>query len=291
VGVIFTARGWKAHYAAEREALGAAGLLRLLERAPAVTLPERGALVFPHTHLASSGELVAAVARAVIRSGRSEVLALGVLHGAREQDRELVHAARAGEARALGLLRGVHGPGLPGEHAAEEFSLDGFTALVEAAARAEGRPVPRLLLRYPFLVGETPHDLPGLPELRAALERGAALVATADPIHHGAGYGTPPGERLAREDPSTAELARASVERGLELLARHDFAGFLRHAAAERSDFRDPGVVLATLLGESLEARVLALDLADYASTLEAEAPTWVAGALSLVRRAGRPPH
>jgi hypothetical protein len=37
-------------------------------------------------------------------------------------------------------------------------------------------------------------DLPGIDELQALLAAGAALVATADPIHHGAGYGTAPAE-------------------------------------------------------------------------------------------------
>lgn len=278
-----TARAWKSYYALERERLGARGLERLLERAPEVTLPEPGALVFPHTRLELSGELVAAAALACVRSGRESVLALGVLHGAREADAALVAQARAGERAALAELRRVHGPE---GYASEEFSLDGFAALLELAARREGRPAPRLLARYPFLVGERPLDLPGLDELRALVEGGAALVATADPIHHGAGYGTPEGEWLSAQDPRTHELARARVARGFELLVARDFTGFLEHARRERSDFRDPGPVLATLLlerasGRALSATVLDLALVDYAPVVEAPEPTWVAGALA----------
>jgi hypothetical protein len=270
-----TARAWKEHYRREREELGEAGLRALVASAEAVALPPRGALVFPHTHLRSSGRLTATVARAVVASGCEEVLALGVLHGAREEDAALVAAARGGEPEARARLRRLHGPG---EHASEEFSLDAFEALLAAAAAEAGVRAPRLHARFPFLVGETPQDLPGLDELRELRGRGAALVATADPIHHGAGYGTPAPLRVALE--AASERARASIERGFELLARRDLAAFLAHAHEAKSDFRDPGPVLATLLEGELRVTVLDVDLADYAATLGADDPTWVAGAL-----------
>src|SRR5207302_1626954 len=103
-----TAREWKDHYARERASLGPAGLDALLDRAAAVALDARDAWVFPHTSLAESGTLVAAVARALVASGTDEVLALGVLHGARERDRDLVQRARAGDPDAVHALRGVH---------------------------------------------------------------------------------------------------------------------------------------------------------------------------------------
>src|SRR5581483_2567092 len=96
---------------------------------------------------------------------------------------------------------------------------------------------------------EAPATLPGFEELVALVEGGAALVATADPIHHGAGYDTPRAEWRRREDAHA--WARASIETGLALLAARDFAGFLRHAREARSDFRDPGPVLAALLART----------------------------------------
>src|SRR5947207_8640053 len=95
------AREWKDYYANERRELGERGLLALFDRAPDVQLPARGALVFPHTRLVASGELIAAAARAAVRSGRDEILALGVLHGARERDAETVRRAREGTAPAV----------------------------------------------------------------------------------------------------------------------------------------------------------------------------------------------
>lgn len=287
---MLTARAWKEYYRHERSVLGEGGLAALLDRAPPVDLPAMGALVFPHTRLAASGELPAAAALAVLRSGRDEVLALGVLHGAREEDAGSVAAARAGDAAARALLRRVHGPGAPGDDGrwTEEFSLDGFSALLDLAARRAGRRPPRVIARFPFLAGENPWDLPGLEELRAHLARGAALVATADPIHHGAGYGMPPADRQDPADERTRARARASIEAGLDHLAGLDFAAFLRHAAVDRSDFRDAGPALAALLApdrQPLSAHLLELNLVDYADALQAERPTWVAGALVRVAR------
>jgi hypothetical protein len=279
-----TARAWKDFYARERAALGELGLLELLDDAPAVALPRRGALVFPHTRLAVSGKLVAAVANAVVDGGCDTVVALGVLHGAREEDAELVARARAGEPNAVAALRRVHGPGTASDegHWAEEFSLDGFEALLAVAARRAARKAPRVLPRFPFLVGDRPADLPGLDELQEALAGGCALVATADPMHHGHGYGTPPEGCRRLDDPATRGFARQSVEEGFGTLSRGDFAGFLRHAAEARSDFRDGGPVLVTLLGGAVEAKVLDLALVDYSDALGAPEPTWVAGALSV---------
>ncbi len=284
-----TARDWKMFYARERERLGAAGLHACLDRADALGLPARlrgaDAVVFPHTRLETSGELAAAAALAAVRSGRSTVLALGVLHGARVEDAALVREARAGDERARRTLRRVHGPGAPdgGGHWEEEFSLDGFCALLDAAAQREGQPPPQVARRFPFLTGEHPADLPGVDELRAfrVAPGGAFLVATADPVHHGIGYDTPLPELRPRDDPATVDWALAGVREGFQRLASGDFPGFLSHAAGAKSDFRDPGPVMAHLLGAGLCVNVHGLRLVDYADVLAAPAPTWVAGALA----------
>jgi hypothetical protein len=155
--------------------------------------------------------------------------------------------------------------------------------LVELAAKREGRRAPRILARYPFLGGDQPAELRGADELRARVDRGAALVATADPIHHGAGYGAREEDCLPREDPQTLEFARWTIERGFDFLATRDYGGFLRHAAEVRSDFRDSGPLLAWLIDAKapLVAEILDLILVDYSKALDVPAPTWVAGALA----------
>ncbi len=284
-----TARQWKAFYAAERAALGEAGLHALLDRAPTVALPARGALVFPHTRLGVSGELPAAAALAVLRSGANEVLALGVLHGAREADAASVQRARDGDPDALGELRRVHGPGVLGDRGnwSEEFSLENFCVLLETAARRAGVAPPRVIQRFPFLVGSAPADLPGFEELAELVARGVAIVATTDPIHHGVGYGTAPAGLLPRAATATLDYARRTIESSFRQLAAGDYAGFLHDGAAVRSDFRDTGPVLTELLRVSdpprprLTAEVHTLRLVDYADALDAPEPSWVAAALA----------
>ena len=275
---------WRAFYQRERAELGDAGLARLVATAPHVELPPRGALVFPHTRLRESGRYTAAVARALVHARVDEVLALGVLHQARRSDASLVARARAGDAAAVRALRRVHGPGAPGDTQlwAEEYSLDNFVALLHAAAHAAGARAPRVTQRFPFFTGTTPEDLPGIDELARIVEGGCALVATTDPVHHGAGYGTPRAKQQALGAPETDAYARAAVEEGFRLLARRDYAAFAGHAAEHRSDFRDNGPVLAALMSPPLESKVLELTLVDYAETLNAAAPTWVAATLSV---------
>jgi hypothetical protein len=272
-----SARWWKAFYARERATLGDRGLAALLDRAPRVPLPRRGALVFPHAKLAGCGAQIAAAALAVLDSGAETVIALGVLHGARERDVDAVARARAGDPEARRALRGIHrDDGL----AEEEFSLDAFAALLVLASRRAGRDPPRMIARYPFLVGAEAASLAGLDEVRALVDSGAVLVATADHVHHGAAYGTPARQRIPLQDARAEELARAAVDEACGALARGDASAFTLACASAKSDFRDPGPVLAALLPQPWCHRLDALALVDYAADLGAEPPSWVAAAL-----------
>jgi hypothetical protein len=279
-----TAAAWKRFYAEERAALGQSGLSALVRSAPDLSFPAGGALIFPHTRLASSGRLAAAAARSVARSGAERVLALGVLHGARARDAERVRRARAGDAAARAELCGVHGSGAPHDHghASEEFSLDGFTALLEVAAALESRAPPEVVARYPFLMGESPADAPGYDELERLLADGATLVATADVIHHGIGYGTPSDMALPLTD-ATRATARGWAEQQLDALGAGDLRAFRALAERDRSDFRDAGPTLVTLLGGRVSISLEAFDLVGYADVLGASEPTWVAAALARV--------
>jgi hypothetical protein len=279
-----TAAQWKRFYAEERLRLGDVGLDERLDGAPPAALPAGGALVFPHTMLSKTGDFTAAAALAIVRSGANEVLAIGVLHGGIDADAARVQAARSGDAAAQAALRRVYGAADP--FCAEEFSLDNFGVLLARAASREGRPAPRVVARYPFLVGDDPATVPGIDEVARLAER-MPVVATADPIHHGAGYGTPQGRRLAGDDDATRVWALGRIDAQLDLLARGDWAAFARLCADVRSDFRDAGPVLAHALGRARggagAGEVLDLRLVDYAEVLGAESPTWVAGPLMRV--------
>ncbi len=276
---------WKTFYAHEREKLGEVGIAERLDRAPEVTLPEGGALIFPHTMLSVTGHLTAAVARAVVRSGASEVLALGVLHGGRRSQADLVRRARGGEQAARQTLRKIHPADDP--FCGEEFSLDNFVTFLDLAARREGKKPPRVHAYYPFLVGDDPERLPGIADVTKLAER-MPVVGTTDPIHHGNGYGTAL-EALRREsDEATLAWARECIQTQLDLIARGEWPAFARLCAEVRSDFRDVGPVLGWLSrrGGVPQGSILELHLVDYAEVLDADAPTWVAGPLLKVERA-----
>jgi predicted class III extradiol MEMO1 family dioxygenase len=258
---------WKLFYAKERESLGVRKLEQMLAEEPPISLPRDGAIIFPHTKLSVSGHFTAAAARAVIESGSDTVLALGVLH--------------LGEQRGDRSLRGIHGPGAPNDNGLwrDEFSLDNFEAMLCIAARLAGKRMPKLIARYPFLTSEHPESLSGFDELVTLVERDAAIVATADMIHHGAAYGTPEQLRLDRENPDAIVWAKGEIKIQIESLTRKDFPGFLSHCETAHSDFRDAGPVLAALLPSAVQHSVLDLTLVNYCDVLNAEEPTWVAAA------------
>jgi hypothetical protein len=276
---------WKSFYAHEREKLGEVGIAERLDRAPDITLPAGGALVFPHTMLSVTGHLTAAVARAVVRSGADEVLALGVLHGGRRDQADLVKRARGGEQAARVALRKIHAGDDP--FCGEEFSLDNFVAFLALAAGREGKKAPRVHAYYPFLVGDDPEHMPGMTDVTKLAER-MPVVATTDPIHHGNGYGTALEALRRQNDEATVEWAHACIETQLDLIARGQWPAFARLCAEVRSDFRDVGPVLGWLTrrGGAPRGSILELHLVDYAEVLHAGPPTWVAGPLLKVDRA-----
>jgi hypothetical protein len=272
---------WKRYYAAERARLGQDHLHRLLDDAAPLPIPDRGAVIVPHTRLEVTGNEIAAAANGVVASGAEQVLAIGVLHGARRADADRVGAARAGHAAAIRELRGIHTEdGL----AAEEFSLDGFVAMLAAAAQRAGRSID-VVRRYPFLAGDDPASLPGIEELATLRDGGAVLVVTTDPMHHGHAYGAAPTECVDAADPATIDTVRGAVDAQLGLLAEHRFGEFQEMAARQRSDFRDSGPVMAVLVGVDFRWRIHDLALVDYSEALDAPAPSWVAGALCTVDR------
>lgn len=270
---------WKQYYRAERDRLGDSTMLALVDAAEPLEVRSGGAIVIPHTRLEITGNQIATAVTTILASGVERVLALGVLHGARRCDRDEVEAARAGDADARSRVRGVHDEsGL----AAEEFSLDAFAELLTSAARALGRDID-IVCRYPFLVGHDPASLPDIDELETLVNDGAYLVATTDPVHHGHAYGTPAGECLDADHPDTMETALAAIGCQLDALTGRRFDEFADLCEQHRSDFRDTGPVLAHLVGEDFTPFIHELALVDYSAALDAQSPSWVAGALITV--------
>jgi hypothetical protein len=285
----FRARTLEAH-----ARLGAAGAAALLEAGRAWDLSPAlragGAVVFPHATYEVCGHHVAAAVHACLDSGADRVLALGVLHPRTDELFEARERVAAGGDPAAEPCAGIQGPGASGgrDDWRAEFSLLHFEHLMREETRRRGVKGPEVLLRFPYLAGGRPQRLRGIAELES-LAKGAAIVATADPMHHGVGYGDPPGRAVA-PDAAGVAFAREKIEQGFDLAGRGRFEEFQRHCIATRSDARDVGQVLGHLLGR-FEARLLDLLGDDMTQPYAAPPPTWVACALIEIRPHGPPPR
>jgi hypothetical protein len=257
-----TSKWWKDFYASEREQLDRAYLERLIEDASAVPLGR--ALIFPHTRLSGSGHQTAAVAKAIVESRCDAVLAIGVLHGMR----------RAGAPVSTRRIYSAQD-----DITRDEFSLDNFETLLSIAAEMADVKPPVLHKRYPFLTGEDPRSLHGYEELERLVANGAALVATGDLIHHGFGYGTAPESVRELDSLETVQWATQAIQKHIDAVLQLDFRKFEEQCDQLRSDFRDVGPVLSSLV-TGCSAELKDLRLIDYSDVLEAAAPTWVAAAL-----------
>jgi hypothetical protein len=275
-------------YRAEHEALGQRGTLELLDRGRewdlAPTLSAGGVVVFPHAGVADCGHQVAAAVHGCLDSGADRVVVISVLHAFTDEMQEARTRVSAGEDPSAWPFWGIQGPGIDGrEEWREDHALTSFRHLWAAETKRRGVRGPEVVERYPYLAGGRPDRLPGIEEL-AELVEDAVVVSTADPFHHGIGYDDPPERALAPDD-GGLELARVTIESGMELLAQGDYAGYDAHCVAAKSDARDAGVVFRYLRGE-LRGEILDLAYTDAAELYEAPDPTWVAAPLVEWRRA-----
>lgn len=269
-------------FAEERARLGDAGVSHLLDQGRkwklVDTLNKGGAIVFPHAHLEVCGHQIAAAVHACLDSGADRVLVVGVLHALTDE----LQDARVRVAEGADVTKeaswGMQGPGLGGRDDWErEFSLSNFLFLWEEETKRRGIAGPELILRYPYLAGGKPEIMPRIDELQSIV-RDAAVVTTADPFHHGIGYGDAP-DRALYPDAGGLDLARKRVEEGLALLGKGDYWGYNQHCVDAKSDARDAGQITRYLLGP-LEGRIHDLVACDTTEMYDQPAPTWVAAAL-----------
>ena len=271
-----------ADYAAEHDALGEAGTLALLERGRAwrlgPTLAAGGVLVFPHAGVADCGHQIAAAVHACLDSGADRVLVISVLHAFTPEMEDARVRVAAGEDPAQFRHWGIQGTGLDGlQNWRHDHALMSFRHLWQAETRRRGIRGPEVVERYPYLAGGHPERLPGIDALQQ-IAADAVIVSTADPFHHGIGYGDAPEQSYA-PDAAGLAYARQRIEEGIDLLARGDYWGYNQHCVAARSDARDAGQVLRYLRGP-LTGSILDLTYTDATALYAAPPPTWVAGAL-----------
>jgi hypothetical protein len=280
---------FKRTYWEEYDALGDEGIAVLLDRGARWRLQDvlsgGGALVFPHVHIADCGPYVAAVVDACLASGADQILGIGVLHAWTE---DMVAARKLPFSEMEGHpLRQVYGEGLEGpvDCWRDDHSMVCFVRMLGDGARLRGVKMPKLILRYPFLVGESPETLPGLPEL-AEVARDSVIVSTADHCHHGIGYGHSREEAIYFDDAGLA-VVRKMIEEGLAMLGESKLAAYLEHCrGVTKSDWVDAGPVLHHLLGP-LKSEVVAVVPSDFSQSIyQSPAPTWCAGALVTLKAA-----
>lgn len=239
-----------------------------------------GSIIFPHAGIKVCGHQIAAAVHACLDCGADRVLVVGVLHALSDK----LQDARVRVAQGADVTQeaswGVQGPGLDGRADWQgEFSLSHFLFLWDEEVKRRGIKGPELIVRYPYLAGGRPFILPGIEELQQLVDVGAAVVMTADPFHHGIGYGDAPEDSLFPEE-GGLELARQRIQEGLEMLKIGDYWGYNQHCAnVAKSDARDAGQVVRYLLG-ALEGKIHDIVWEDMAPLYHKPDPTWVTGAL-----------
>ncbi|MFZ5919014.1 MAG: hypothetical protein ACOYZ7_18930 [Chloroflexota bacterium] len=281
---------FKTQITQELQRLGQAGARRLLDAGRkwdlAPTLRAGGSIIFPHAGIEVCGHQIAAAVHACLDSGADRVLVVGVLHALTDELQDARVRVAAGADVTQEAAWGIQGPGLAGRQDwRREFSLLNFLFLWEHEVERRGIVAPELIVRYPYLAGGRPHILPGIEELQV-ITRDAVVVSTADPFHHGRAYGEPPETALAW-GAGGKELARKTIQEGLDLLWAGDYWGFNQHCVAAKSDGRDAGQVVRYLLGP-LEGHIHDLVADDMTVAYNAPAPSWVTGALSEQKPAPR---
>jgi hypothetical protein len=282
---------WKQEYCNEREMLRQDEILAILDQGNRLlvktdlvrSLMEGGSAFFPHTYIRECGDQIAAVAEASLlaaeKSGKNQILVLGVLHPMTE----MLQAARSKERQGLDLtnepLRGVFGPDLTGaEVLSGEFSVDHFLFLLDQIVKIRGTSMPCVIVRYPNLVQGNADSLPGIEGLKK-LAAESIVVATSDLCHHGAPYRTPIESRFVIGE-SALSFARESVEKCLVFLNSADLPAYRISAYEVKSDSVCVGQVMNTLLGP-LEGEIKDLKLVDLEFMFpEHPGPIWVAATL-----------
>jgi hypothetical protein len=221
---------------------------------------------------------VATAIHAALDSGADRVLVISVLHAFTPEMEAARVAVAGGEPPRNFRHWGIQGPGLDrGDEWRSDHALMSFRHLWAAETRRRNVRGPEVIERYPYLAGGRPWELPGIDEL-ASLAEDAVIVSTADPFHHGIGYGTPP-EEAHWPDAEGLAFAQTCIEEGIELLALGDYWGYNQHCVRVKSDARDTGQVIRCLRGP-MNGAILDLSYTDATGLYDAPPPTWVAGAL-----------
>ncbi len=272
-------------YAREHADLGDAGTLDHLDRGRQWqldgTLSAGGVLVFPHAGVQDCGYQIAACVHAALDSGADRIVVLSVLHAFTPAMEAARVAVAAGEDPALFEFWGIQGPGIDGRREwTGDHALISWRHFWKAELNRRGiseRRAPRVYERYPYLAGGNPQNMPGIDEL-ARLMEDSVVLSTADPFHHGIGYGDALANTFDHDEVGLAH-AKTMIESGIRILEKGDYWAYNLHCVESKSDARDTGQVYRYLRGP-MQGKVLDISFTDSSELYDQPKPTWVAGAL-----------
>lgn len=275
-----------AMYTREHAELGEAGTLDHLERGRqwdlSGTLRAGGVLVFPHAGVKDCGYQIAACVHAALDSGADKVVVISVLHAFTADMEAARRKVAAGGSPSEWPFWGIQGTDLPGGRSEwmSDHALMSWRHFWNAEIKRRGISpdrAPKVFERYPYLAGGHPEFLPGIMEL-SKLARDAVILSTADPFHHGIGYGDTP-ENSFDHDAAGLARAQAVIEDGIRILGSGDYWGYNQHCVTAKSDHRDAGQVFRYLRGP-MTGRVVDITYSDAAALYKTPPPTWVAAPL-----------
>ncbi|MBK9124276.1 MAG: hypothetical protein IPM16_14320 [Chloroflexi bacterium] len=273
-------------YTREHAELGVAGTLDHLERGRqwdlSGTLRDGGVLVFPHAGVKDCGYQIAACVHAVLDSGADKVVVISVLHAFTADMEAARRAVAAGGKPSDWPYWGIQGTGIDGprQEWRGDHALMSWRHFWNAEVKRRGLPperTPQMIERYPYLAGGKPEELPGIDAL-ADLVKDAVIVSTADPFHHGIGYGDTP-ENSFDHDEAGLKRAQTVIEEGIRILGEGDYWGYNQHCVTAKSDHRDAGQVFRYLRGP-MTGRVVDMTYSVADELYKAPPPTWVAAPL-----------
>ncbi len=269
-------------YQREHEEMGEKGTLERLEQARqwdfAPTLRSGGVLVFPHAGVLDCGHQIAACVNACLDSGADQVLVVSVLHAFTDEMQDARVRVANGDDPAQWSFWGIQGPGIAGrEEWRGDHALMSFRHFWAAETKRRGIKGPEVIERYPYLAGGKPEKLPGIDAI-ARIAENAVIVSTADAFHHGLGYGDPPERSFAPHE-GGLDLAKKTIEEGMDILSRGDYWGYNQHCVTAKSDARDAGQLFRFLRGP-MHGTIRDLTYSDASELYKNPKPTWVAAAL-----------
>ena len=267
-------------YYQEHVDLGEDGTDELLERGRqwdfSSTLASGGVVVFPHAGVRDCGHQVASAVHACLDSGVDTVLVISVLHAFTDEMEWARRQVAAGMAPSESRFWGIQGPGAPSSRQEwrADHALTSFRHFWTAETRRRGIKGPNVIERYPYLAAGHPENLPGIDDI-ARIAENAVIVSTADPFHHGIGYGDDEDEAFFPEE-GGLDLARKSIETGIHLLEARDYQGYNQHCVEAKSDARDAGQLFTFLRGP-MTGKIVDLGYSNADELYKTPKPTWVA--------------